>query len=103
MTKKLFTRENNPLADFEWPEYKTQVERIKSFSKRYGHLDITEAFEAHYNIKINPQTELCNQMPTDVNIGDIITTNIKSISKDNVVFDSMNHKALIQSSVNLNR
>ena len=90
-----------PLNDFVWPEFNSDSKRIKAYSKRFKDLSIVEAFEAYYNIKLNPENDRVNVVPKELSVGDIISTNILSISKDRVVFDTANLKANLHSCVNL--
>ena len=90
-------------ANFVWPEFNSDKERIKAYSKRYKELSIAEAFEKTYNVKFNNVNNLVNDVPAEIKVGDELTLNVLSISKNHVEFDVANHKAQILSSVNLHR
>lgn len=88
---------------FVWPEFNSDKERIKAYSKRYKDLSIAEAFEQTYNIKFENVKESVNFTPGEIKVGDELMLNILSISKNHVEFDVANYKAQILSSVNLHR
>lgn len=89
------------LSSFEWPEFKSDRERIKAYSKRYKNMNVIESFAAHYGINFDNVSERANQIPKGLAVGDIIDTKILSIEKGRVVFDAFNQKTDIQSSINL--
>ena len=90
------------IQDFEWPVFKSEGERIKYNSNLYKNHDITDAFQMCYGLNINA-TSMANIIPTDLNIGDIISTRILNLTKDDVVFDSLNYKTSFQSTFNFGR
>lgn len=92
-----------PLADFYWPEFNSDSKRIKLYSKVYKDMSISEAFAEHYNLTFKPVSEMVNQIPKDLRVGDIISTRIRAIEKGRVTFDTGNIKANVQSGVNLYR
>ena len=88
--------------EFVWPEFKSDRERIKAYSKKYKDFSITEAFEDCYGISINDSfKEKANFIPSDLRVGQYIKTKILSIDKSGVIFDPANYKTNLQSSVNL--
>lgn len=91
------------LREFEWPEFGCDRTRIKAYSNRYKNMSVTEAFEACYNLTLNPSNETVNMIPKDLRVGDYIKTRILSISKNKVLFDAVNLKKELHSSVNLYR
>ena len=92
-----------PLADFYWPEYNSDSERIKVYSKAYKDMSIAEAFAEHYNLTFKSMPDDVNQVPKDLRVGDVISTRIRSIEKGRVTFDPGNIKANLYSGVNLHR
>lgn len=95
-------KENNAEA-FVWPEFNSDSERIKEYSKRYKDMSIVEAFEHAYGITIGQVKEVVNDTPKDIKVGDEIELNVLSITKNHVAFDAANYKAQILSSVNLHK
>ena len=95
------SKKTKQISEFVWPEFNSDSKRIKAYTQRYKNLSIVEAFEACYNMKLEVKDERVNMVPRELSVGDIISTNILSISKDRVVFDTANFKANLQSSVNL--
>ena len=91
------------LEAFVWPEFNSDTKRIKVLSERYKNLSIVEAFEKSYNTKIGEIKSVVNDAPGEIRVGDTLMLNILSISKNNVEFDSANHKANFTSSVNLHK
>lgn len=92
------------LEAFVWPEFNTDKQRIKAYSKRFKDMTIAEAFAANYDgITLNKVSENVNFVPTETKVGDSIYLNILSISKNNVVFDASNYKVQINSAVNLHK
>lgn len=89
------------LSSFEWPEFKSDRERIKAYSKRYKNMNVVESFAAHYGINFDHVSDRANQLPKGMSVGDIIDTRILSIEKGKVTFDAFNQKTDIQSSINL--
>ena len=88
---------------FVWPEFNSDSERIKAYSKRYKDMSIVEAFEHAYGITIGQVKEGVNDTPKEMKVGDEIMLNILSITKNHVEFDAANYKAQILSSVNLHK
>ena len=90
-------------ANFVWPEFNSDKERIKAFSKRYKDKTIVEAFENAYSVTIGKVKDIANDVPTDIKVGDTLFLNVLSITKNHVEFDVANYKAQMLSSVNLHR
>ena len=88
---------------FVWPEFNSDSERIKIYSKRYKNMSIVEAFEHAYGISIGQVKEVVNDTPSELKVGDEIMLNILSITKNHVEFDVGNYKAQMMSSVNLHK
>ena len=93
---------NNPLADFVWPEYKNDKERIKLFSRKYKDVGIAEAFAQEYNQPISTNLSVyVNEVPIEPRIGDVIDVHISSITKNLITFNTMSLKKDVTSKVNL--
>ena len=88
---------------FVWPEFNSDAERIKAYSKRYKNMSIVEAFEHAYGISIGQVKEVVNDTPSELKVGDEIMLNVLSITKNHVEFDVGNYKAQMMSSVNLHK
>lgn len=88
-------------ANFVWPEYKNDKERIKFLSRKYKDVSICEAFASEYKISIQPLHEQVDITPTEPRIGDVLNVHIASVDKNRVVFDTMNLKNELISKVNL--
>lgn len=93
-------------AEFVWPEFKTDRERIKAFSQKYRNMSIDEAFADAYGtqntIKYDDRTnKRINTTPFEPRVGDLFDVSILSINKNNIVFDTLNLKTEIVSKVNL--
>ena len=89
------------IIESEWPEFKRDRDRIRYNSQKFANLSITEAFSQAYGVKLNTQSEIANEVPKDLRIGDIVKARIISISKNKIEFDTTNLKANLTSSVNL--
>lgn len=88
--------------DFIWPEIASDVERIKRNTEKYKNMDIREAFQDAYGIKIKKSRKKdANQMYYDVQPGDVIPLKITHIDKKSVTFDQSLFKEVIVSAVNL--
>ena len=85
---------------FEWPEFNSDKDRIKHNTQAYSQLSIADAFNSAYKLKIKP-TEISDEVPRDLRVGDIIKVFIRDVQKNHVEFDSTNVKADLSSSVNL--
>ena len=85
---------------FEWPEFNSDKDRIKHNTQAYSQLSIADAFNSAYKLKIKP-TEISDEVPRDLRVGDIIKVFIRDVQKNHVEFDSTNVKANLSSSVNL--
>lgn len=111
--RKVFTNEplsyNPPTPEkFEWPEFKTDSERIKHNSSvaKQNELSITEAFAQLLGVDINPDSNLqinANIIPTELRVGDELNMFIRSVSKNRVEFECVNLKQEISSNTNLYR
>lgn len=88
-------------SNFEWPEFRTDKERIKAYSKRYKNMSIIDSFAAHYNLNFSNVTERANQTPAELKVGEVIDAKILSIDKGRVAFDTFNQKTDFQSCINL--
>ena len=85
---------------FEWPAFNRDKDRIRYNSQAYAQMSIADAFNKAYNLKIKP-TEVSDETPRDLRVGDIIKVFIRDVQKNHVEFDSTNVKANLSSSVNL--
>lgn len=88
---------------FVWPEFSSDSERIKAYSKRYKNMTIVEAFEHAYGITIGQVKEVVNDTPAEIKVGDELSLNILSVTKNKVEFDLANYKTPILSTVNLHK
>ena len=77
---------SNP-EGFVWPEFNSDAERIRAYSKRYKNMSIVEAFEHAYGITIGQVKEVVNDTPSELKVGDEIMLNVVSITKNHVEFD----------------
>ena len=92
----------NKQNDFEWPELGTESERIKKNTALYKDVDIREAFQKAYGVKIKKSRKKdVNLMYHDVLPGEVIPLKITHIDKKSVVFDQSLFKENIVSAVNL--
>lgn len=87
--------------NFDWPEFNSDTKRIKALSRRYKQMNIVDAFADYYNMSLSNINPLVNETPPEIRLGNIITTKILMIDKEKVLFDTVNFKTNIQSSVNL--
>lgn len=92
-----------PSADFNWPAFNSEVQRVKYFSNKYRNAEISDAFADAYNISIGQVTEAANFVQGEIKIGDELKLNVLSINKNNVKFDAGNYNAQITSCVNLHK
>ena len=91
-----------PGDQFEWPEFTSDRERIKTYSKKYENVSIAEAFQDVYGVKLKG-SEDAEITPRTYVVGDVFPMRISSISKNNVVFDASNLKTVMVSNTNLYR
>jgi ribosomal protein S1 len=89
------------LKDFEWPEFNTDSKRIRAYSKRYKDMTIAEAFNACYDMGLTNVSERTNEVPQELQLGDVITARITSIDKNKISFDAGNFKTNVTSNINL--
>lgn len=88
--------------EFQWPEFKTETQRIKAYSARFRHMSLGEAFKTVYPKEVISETDgSFNNTPTELKIGDSLPVRIISISKNNVVLDGANQKVPIVTKTNL--
>ena len=74
---------NRKKPEFEWPEYKTEKERIRAYSNKFKNTTISEAFSDVYKIRLNPGYELVgNETPKELNIGDEVFARIIHVDKN---------------------
>ena len=88
--------------NFEWPQFKTERERIKFYSQKYKNTSLSDAFNDVYkvNLKTNIPDIDCH---ATLNPGQIIRAKIQSVSKGNVTFDSISIKDPLICRTNLHR
>jgi ribosomal protein S1 len=96
------TNASIPGDQFEWPEFKSDRDRIKTYSKRYKNVSIADAFEDVYGIKL-VKNEEAEFVPQTYKVGDLIKVRINHISKNNVTFDGISFKTDVVSNMNLHR
>jgi ribosomal protein S1 len=91
--------EGNP--DFDWSALSSNVERIRSNSKKFKDMSVSEAF--YKSVKKRPKKvkPIANDVPVDVKIGSRLTVSVLSVSKGNTVFDAGNIKDPVSSTVDL--
>lgn len=93
---------NRKKPEFEWPEYKTEKERIRAYSNKFKNTTISEAFSDVYKIRLKPGYELVgNETPKELNIGDEVFARIIHIDKNRVEFDNALFKSTVISNNNL--
>ena len=90
-----------PSDQFEWPEFTSETERIKTYSRRFRNKSVVEAFQEVYGVDLTGVDDRANDLPREYAVGDIIRTRIKSVTKDAVDFENINYKGTVVSSVNL--
>lgn len=86
IAKREAAREGDPLSR----PYKTERERLLLNKQAYAGLTIMEAFAKAAGKKLRKTVDrtIGNETPTELHIGDIISLQISSVSKNGVVFDS---------------
>lgn len=84
---------------FVWPEFSNEKTRIKTYSKMFKDVSVTDAFSKVYGVEL--QSSTANDLPRQYNIGDIIKTRIGNVSKNSVKFIDVNYKGTAVSAVNL--
>ena len=88
--------------NFEWPQFKTERERIKFYSQKYKNTSISDAFNDVYNVKLKSDVPDIECQAT-LKVGQVINAKIQSISKGNVTFDSISIKEPLICRTNLYR
>lgn len=91
---------NKSSQEFVWPEFGSDRERIKYYSNKYKDSDIAAAFGDVYGMKLSTNEDI-EATPRKYSLGDIFSTTICSISKNNVVFNTMNVKQTVLCNTNL--
>ena len=92
----------SPIPGFEWPDFKSERERIKSNSIKFKDEDVSNALAKFYKLHIGKVADNANAY-RDVQPGEIITLDVKSVDKKNVNFDNDAFKENIISAVNLSQ
>ena len=95
---------NEPMADFIWPAYKNDKERIKYLSRKYKNASIYDAFVSEYNFNssLSEQSRVnVESVPSEPRVGDVLKLTITSIDKNRIIFDTFNMKKEVSSKVNL--
>lgn len=90
-------------ANFEWPKFKNDRERIKFYSRQFKDCTMREAFSKAFDLDLSNVNEEVDDVPNELAVGDIIKVRIRNINKSKVEFDNANYKANIQSCVNLHK
>lgn len=85
--------------DFEWPEYTNEKDRIKANTKKYASTPIPEIFGITTKVE-NPERFSALR---ELKIGDVIDVKVTNITDDNVTFETVATKQIIQSSANLKK
>lgn len=93
---------NLPDQNYVWPEFKTEGERIKFYSKKYKNSTLANAFNEVYGVGLRNDT-LETRCQATLKVGQMIRARIQSISKGNVVFDSISIKEPLICRTNLHR
>lgn len=89
-----------PDPSFEWPQFKSERERIKLNSARFKEESIADAFCKCYNMKLKKHRDELS-VYHDVRVGEIIPLKIIYVDKKTVTFESGSYKEVIESAVNL--
>lgn len=92
--------------NYEWPEFKSDRERIKIMSQRLKNLDIVDSFRSVYGKEVanrGAAIDNARMVPPILNVGMIIKLPITNIGKGRVEFDSGNYKNRFVSNVNLGK
>lgn len=102
----MFTQTNQtPNANFEWPPFKNERERIKFNSAKFSNLSVAEAFDQAYNLRLSKKIK--NQFSAEKDnyrsyqVGDLIPLKIIEVTKKNVIFDQEGVKETIICNTNL--
>lgn len=85
--------------DFEWPEYTSEKKRIKANTKKYAEVPIPEIFGMSVKVEDPERFSALRELKT----GDVIDVKVTNIDDDNVTFETVATKQIIQSSVNLKK
>ena len=97
----LISNASIPGDQFEWPEFSDEKTRIKNYSERFKNKSVLEAFQEVYGVDLNGVSESANDLPHEYNVGDIVKTKIKNVTKESVEFADVNYKGTVVSSVNI--
>ena len=92
------------MADFIWPAYKNDKERIKYLSRKYKNASIYDAFVSEYkfNSSLSEQSRVnVERIPSEPRVGDVLKLTITGIDKNRIIFDTFNMKKEVSSKVNL--
>lgn len=85
--------------DFEWPEYTNEKDRIKANTKKYAEVPIPEVFGMSVKVDNPERFSALRELKT----GDVIDVVVTNITDENVTFETVATKQIIQSSVNLKK
>ena len=86
----------------DFPEFAKDRDRIRYNTQRFAKKSITEAFAEAYDLKLS-NSEVANDVPKDLRVGDVLSVSIINIEKNKVDFDTTNLKTNIMTSANLYR
>lgn len=103
MKKSTLKSDEKAQTEFVWPEFNSDRERIKFYTKKYESYTIAEALADVVGKKIKVTDPDVNVTPHTYKVGDIISTRIMSISKNHVTFGGINLKSNLISNTNLYR
>lgn len=90
------------LETFEWPQFRTDRERIKYYSQLFKHKEVTDAFEQIFGVQCS-HVEAANIVPIELRVGSEFNAKIVQITKDKTIFDVPNAKTSVISAVNLHK
>lgn len=93
-----------PNLNYKWPKYDTDYKRIRGVTREHKNLSIIEVFNEIYNSNYNFSQEaenIINNAPAELRVGDVVSIPVRSITKDSVLFDTLNYKQVINCNTNL--
>lgn len=85
--------------DFEWPEFTKERDRIHANTERNKDKPIPEIF----GVKVAVNKVSSYDTLRELKVGDFIDVVVQNITDDNVVFETVTTKQIVQSSVNLKK
>lgn len=85
--------------NFEWPEFTSEMERIRANTKRFAEMSIPEVF----GVKMVGVDTTKYDVLRELKVGDRIPVVVRSITENGVLFETVSTKQIIQSSANLKK